>query len=73
MYGLVQYCSISIANTQEMLQSCTKPLISIHEIFRNYTTLWVYNWETNYSSGLHGHINISQLPPGVSIINAILG
>ena len=27
--GLVQYCSSSIANTLELLQSCTKPLISI--------------------------------------------
>ena len=32
IYGLVRDCSNSIANALELLQSCTKPLICIHEL-----------------------------------------
>ena len=39
--GLVQYCSISIANAAEILQSCTEPLICITELSHHW---WSYGF-----------------------------
>ena len=38
IYGLVQDCSYSSASAMELLQSCTKPLISCHQRFHNALT-----------------------------------
>ena len=49
--GVVQDCSISIANTLEILQSCTKPLIWSQALYyvescRMTSHIWHYGWHS---------------------------
>ena len=43
--GLVQDCSNSIANAQELLQSCTKPL---EWSYNKHERKWQRNWNSDF-------------------------